>query len=135
MSELYELTYGEVLRELRIYHGYKQRDISSFLNITSQAYSNYENNKRTPDIETMRKIALFYQITVDQLISFRYTRQFEDSGNYGSATLYRGVCDEGIAIPMTARQAKTISDILALPKEQQDACLKFVELMFLKSNS
>ena len=65
MSEIYELTYGEVLRELRIYHGYKQKDISNYLNITSQAYSNYENNKRTPDIETMHKIAQFYGITVD----------------------------------------------------------------------
>ena len=66
MSESYELSYGEVLRELRIYHGYKQKDISDFLNITSQAYSNYENNKRTPDVETMRKIAMFYNLTIDK---------------------------------------------------------------------
>ena len=46
MSESYELSYGEVLKELRIYHGYKQKDISEFLNIPSQAYSNYENNKQ-----------------------------------------------------------------------------------------
>ena len=59
MSELYELSYGEVLRELRDYHGYKQKDISDYLNITSQAYSNYENNRRTPDIDTMWKIANF----------------------------------------------------------------------------
>ena len=52
MSELYELSYGDVLRELRVYHGYKQKDISTYLNITSQAYSNYENNKRTPEYYT-----------------------------------------------------------------------------------
>ena len=69
MSDLRELSYGEVLRELRIYHDYKQKDISEYLNITSQAYSNYENNKRTPDIETMYKVAHFYKITLDQLIS------------------------------------------------------------------
>ena len=57
MSEIYELTYGEVLRELRKFHDYKQKDISDFLNITSQAYSNYENNKRTPDADTLYKIA------------------------------------------------------------------------------
>ena len=44
MSDLRELSYGEVLRELRIYHDYKQKDISEYLNITSQAYSNYEKN-------------------------------------------------------------------------------------------
>ncbi len=128
MSESYELSYGEVLHELRIYYGYKQKDISSYLNITSQAYSNYETNKRTPDVETMQKIARFYNITIDTLISYRYTRQIEDSFNYMSGgTLYRGVDDSGIEIPLTAKQAKLITDIRSLPIEQQDACQKFVE--------
>lgn len=130
MSESYELTYGEVLRELRIYHGYKQKDISNYLNITSQAYSNYEHNKRTPDIETMRKIAVFYNITIDKLISYRYTRQLEDVGNYtAQGTLFRGISDSGITIPMSAKQAKRVTDILSLTQDQQDACQKFVEFI------
>ena len=130
MSELYELTYGEVFRELRLYHGYKQKDISDYLNITSQAYSNYETNKRTPDIEVMCKIASFYNISIDKLISFRYTRQMEDAGNYmARGTLFRGVSDTGITIPLTAKQAKMVTDLLSLPKEQQDACHKFIDFM------
>ena len=130
MSESYELSYGEVLRELRIYHGYKQKDISDFLHITSQAYSNYENNKRTPDVETMRKIAMFYNLTIDKMISYRLTRQIEESGNYmADRTLYRGVSDNGVVIPMTAKQAKMITDILALSEEQQDACQRFVDFL------
>lgn len=132
MSDLRELSYGEVLRELRIYHDYKQKDISEYLNITSQAYSNYENNKRTPDIETMYKIAHFYKITLDQLISYRYTKQFEDIPGYmNDRTLYRAVDPSGISIPMKAEQAKMITDILSLTPEQQDACQKFVN--FLKT--
>ena len=132
MSDLRELSYGEVLRELRIYHDYKQKDISEFLNITSQAYSNYENNKRTPDVETMYKIAHFYKITLDQLVSYRYTRQFEDIPGYmNEKTLYRAVDPSGISIPMKAKQAKMITDILSLTPEQQDACQKFVN--FLKT--
>lgn len=130
MAESYELSYGEVLRELRTYHGYKQKDISDFLNITSQAYSNYENNKRTPDIETMRKIANFYSVSIDRLISYRYTAQLEDSRNYGSKrTLFRGVSDNGVVIPLTAKQAKMVTDILSFSKEQQDACQKFIDFM------
>lgn len=130
MSEAYELSYGEVFRELRIYHGYKQKDISDYLNITSQAYSNYETNKRTPDVETMQKIARFYNITIDKLISYRYTRQMEDFCNYmPHGTLYRGVTDSGIEIPLTAKQAKLVTAICSLPEEQQDACQKFVEFM------
>lgn len=130
MSDFYELTYGEVLRELRIYHDYKQKDISDYLNITSQAYSNYENNKRTPDIDTMYKIARFYNITLDKLISYRFTRQFEDSRNYG--TLYRGVTDCGITIPLTAEQARLVNDILALSTEQQEVYQKFLDFFKTK---
>ncbi|MBQ8857187.1 MAG: helix-turn-helix transcriptional regulator [Lachnospiraceae bacterium] len=127
MSEFYELSYGEVLYELRTYHGYKQKDISDYLNITSQAYSNYENNKRTPDVETMYKIACFYKITIDTLIKYRFTKQIEDSRNYG--TLYRGVTDSGITLPLTAKQAKMVTDILSLSEEQQDACQKLINFM------
>lgn len=133
MSEFYELSYGEVLRELRIYHDYKQKDISDYLNITSQAYSNYENNKRTPDIDTIYKIAQFYDITVDKLISYRFTRQYEDSRNYG--TLYRGVSDSGITIPLTAKQAKMVNEILSLTPEQQDAYQKFLSFIKVKNSA
>lgn len=130
MSEMYELTYGEVLRELREFHGHTQKDISNYLNITSQAYSNYENNKRTPDVEMMHKIARFYGKTIDQLLEYRCTRQIEDSRNYAAnRSLYRGVSDAGITIPLTARQAKLVTDILSLPLEQQDACQKLVDLV------
>ena len=134
MSEFYELSYGEVLRELREYHDYKQKDISAYLNITSQAYSNYENNKRTPDIEIMQKIARFYHITIDTLIGYRYTRQFEDPKNYlNQSTLYRCVDDAGIVIPVSGKQAKMLTDILSLPKEQQTACQQFIT--FLKKSN
>ena len=132
MYDLHELSYGEVLKQLRIYHDYKQKDLSKYLSITSQAYSNYENNKRTPDIETMYKIAHFYNLTLDQLVSLRYTKQIEDVPGYmNGKTLYRAVDNSGICIPMKAEQAKMITDILSLTPEQQDACQKFVN--FLKT--
>lgn len=136
MSENYELSYGEVLRELREYHEYTQKDISKFLNITSQAYSNYENNKRTPDVEMQRKIAQFYGKTIDEMIEYRYTKQIEDSRNYAAnRSLFRAVSDTGITIPLTAKQAKMVTDILSLPPEQQDACQKLIDLVIMKANS
>jgi transcriptional regulator with XRE-family HTH domain len=136
MYDNYELTFGEVLKELREFQGYTQKEVSTQLNITSQAYSNYETNKRTPDMEMTRKIAQFYGKTIDQLIECRYTRQIEDSRNYAAnRSLYRGVSDTGIVIPMTGKQAKMVTDILSLPPEQQDACQKLIELMIMKSNS
>ena len=132
MSDYYELSYGEVLRELRIYHDYKQKDISDYLNITSQAYSNYETNKRTPDVDTIYKIAKFYDITVDKLISYRFTRQFADSRTYG--TIFRGITDEGITIPLTAEQAKLVDELLSLTPEQFDAYQKLVSFIRAKNS-
>ena len=135
MSENYELTLGEVLKELREFHGYTQKEISTQLNITSQAYSNYEKNKRTPDVEMMYKIAQFYGKTIDDLINLRYTKQLEDSRNYTSnRSLYRAVSDSGVVIPMTAKQAKMVTDILSLPPEKLDACQKVIELIILKDH-
>ena len=136
MYDNYELTLGEVLKEIREFQGYTQKEVSAQLNITSQAYSNYENNKRTPDVEMTRKIAQFFGKTIDQLIECRYTRQIEDSRNYAAnRSLYRAVSDDGIVIPMTGKQAKMVTDILSLPPEPQDACQKLIELMIMKSNS
>ena len=44
MSESYELSYGEVLKELRIYHGYKQKEISEFLNISLNTVAYHTKN-------------------------------------------------------------------------------------------
>lgn len=130
MSDLYELTYGEVLRELRSYQGLTQKDISNYLNITSQAYSNYENNKRTPDIETMRKIAAFYGKTLDQLVSYRYTKQIEDSPNYtAKRSLFRAVDDSGITIPLTGKQARMLTGILSLSPEKQNTCQQMIQYL------
>ena len=127
MSENYEITYGEVLYELRTYYGYKQKEIGDYLNITSQAYSNYENNKRMPDVETMYKIARFYGISLDTLISYRFTEQ----RNYkiDHTNIFRGISDSGITIPLTAKEAKMVTDILSLSKEQLDACKNYLDFI------
>ena len=135
MSENYELSIGEVLKELRDFHDYTQKEISKELSITSQAYSNYENNKRTPDVETMQKIARFYGKTIDELLSYRYTKQIEDSRNYAAnRSLYRAASDSGIVIPMTGKQAKMVTDILSLPQKEWDACQKVIDLIILKDH-
>lgn len=130
MSASYDITIGDVLRELRTFHDYRQKDLSDYLNITSQAYSNYENNKRIPDIETLRMIADFYHMSLDRLLSCRATGQLEDESCYNAGrNVFRGVTDNGLVIPLSAKQAKMVTDILSLSKEQQDVCQKMIEFM------
>lgn len=133
MTDSNNLTYGEVLRELRTFYGFRQKDISDFLNITSQAYSNYETNKRTPDIESMRRIAEFYNLTLDELVSYPGTGELQEARNYAvkntKKKVFRGVTKDGLVIPLTAKQAKMVEEILALTPEQQNACQDFINLI------
>lgn len=130
MSASYNLKIGDILKELRIFHDYRQKDISDYLNITSQAYSNYENNKRVPDIETLRKIADFYHISIDCLLD-NQSGFLEESASFNNCkrTAFRGVTDSGLVIPLNAKQAKMVTDILSLSQEQQDVCQRMIEFI------
>ncbi|MEF9945632.1 MAG: helix-turn-helix transcriptional regulator [Lachnospiraceae bacterium] len=56
------------LRTLRKARRLTQTHLSIMLNISRQAYSNYENNKRTPDLDSLIRLSQIYHITLDQLV-------------------------------------------------------------------
>jgi len=56
------------LKELRANKKVSQQDVASFLGITRQAYSNYENGNRTPDYEVLLKLGEYFNVTVDYLL-------------------------------------------------------------------
>lgn len=62
------------LRRLRNDHNYTQTQIGEKLNISRQAYSNYETGKRIPDIDMLIRIADIYQVTLEQLITQTCTK-------------------------------------------------------------
>ena len=57
------------LRALRDANNLNQGDLSDMLNISRQAYSNYENSKRTPDLDSLLRLASFYHVTLEQLVN------------------------------------------------------------------
>ena len=57
------------LRRLRTENNYTQEQISEKLNISRQAYSNYETGKRIPDIDMLIRIADIYEVTLEQLLT------------------------------------------------------------------
>ena len=56
------------LKELRIGKGLLQKDIAKLLSITTSAYGYYEQGKRVPDSDTIKKLAEFYNVSLDYLI-------------------------------------------------------------------
>jgi len=57
------------LKEMRKKNKVTQDDVALFLNIQRASYTNIENGKREPDIETMKKIAKYFNTTVSYLIN------------------------------------------------------------------
>ena len=62
------------LRRLRTDHNYTQTQIGEKLNISRQAYSNYETGKRIPDIDMLIRIADIYEVTLEQLLTQTCTK-------------------------------------------------------------
>lgn len=60
------------LKHYREKHNYSQEDVAKKINITQQAYSNYEKGNRLPNIEILIKLADLYEISLD-ILTGRYT--------------------------------------------------------------
>lgn len=58
---------GENLKTLRKYYGFKKLEMVDFLNIASVAYSYYETGRSMPLFGKLIKIAVFYDVTDEQL--------------------------------------------------------------------
>lgn len=56
------------LEELRKQRNLSQKQIADILQITQQAYSNYENGKREPEYDMLIKISKFYETSVDYIL-------------------------------------------------------------------
>ena len=65
MSNL-QLVYN--LKTLRKKNLMTQQEVGSMLNISRQAYSNYETGKRAPEIGLLVKLSDFYNISLDDMI-------------------------------------------------------------------
>ena len=57
------------LREIRKKKKYSQLKVALDLNISREALSHYENGKRQPDLETLKKLSEYFNVSIDFLIN------------------------------------------------------------------
>ena len=60
--------FGKNLRYLRIQQNMTQTDLGHILNVTHQTISNYENNSRIWDLDTLIKISEYFNVSIDELL-------------------------------------------------------------------
>jgi HTH-type transcriptional regulator, competence development regulator len=68
------------LKALRLQKKLTHQDMADFLGITRQGYSKYESGQSQPDIETINKLAEFFNVTTDYLLGrtelpYGYTKE------------------------------------------------------------
>ncbi len=75
------------LKELRLAKKNTQEDISKLINTSITCYNYYEKEKREPTIETLCKLADFYNVTLDYLVG----RQIKNDIGYLTDKQYSAV--------------------------------------------
>ena len=60
---------GSKIKQARICKGIRQKDMAEKLGLSISTYSNYENNHREPEFDTIKKACCILGMTIDELIS------------------------------------------------------------------
>jgi transcriptional regulator with XRE-family HTH domain len=63
------MTTGERIKEYRVKSSLTQKDLADQLNVTAQAVSRWEQDIVEPSIETLKKMAEIFVVSLDQLLS------------------------------------------------------------------
>lgn len=63
------MSLGCKLKYLRECKNIKQNDLAKYLGVTQKAVSNYENDMRIPDLFIIKKIAKYFNVSADYLLS------------------------------------------------------------------
>lgn len=117
----------ENLSALRKAYGFTQKDISDKLNISRQAYSNYERNERTPDLDLLIKLSQIYQVSLDQLVNSSCAPNGllkEQKGPYTPGL----EIDSANTLYLTSEEVKVIKKYRLLTKDYKKIIDKFLDI-------
>jgi transcriptional regulator with XRE-family HTH domain len=88
---------GENLRKLRIARDLTQQQMADLLKINRVTYTQYENNKREPDNETLWLLADFFKVTIDDLLGRKLLKDQIISAGHPDPEISKLLKDSGIA--------------------------------------
>lgn len=66
---------GEILKSLRLEKGLTQEELGKIINQSKQTVYNWENDKRKCDVESLFKLAKFFDVTIDYLTGYSNDRK------------------------------------------------------------
>lgn len=120
------------LKYLRLAYGLTQDDLGAFLNISRQAYSNYDNLKRSPDLDSLIRLASLYHLSLDDLVSRElssfmesdHSVQIQEDKNFFRLGVDRATENR---IYLTKEETEFISKFRTLAPEDRQIALGFID--------
>lgn len=106
---------GKIISQLRNDKGLNQRELAIHLGVSNGAIGMWETGKRQPDLETIKKIALFFNVTVDYLLgntSVSEAISSESSGNGYDNSINYWIAKTGLGNDEIAKQLGISEDLL-----------------------
>ncbi len=88
------MTFGEILKELLHERGITQKRLAMSLNIAASTLGNYIQDSREPDFETLKRLADFFDVTIDYLLGYP-DKTANDSTENELLTVFRSLpCEQ-----------------------------------------
>jgi len=104
--------FSERLKELRKSRNISQQKLGTYLNYGYTAIANYESGRNEPSFDTLMKIAVFFDVTVDYLI---------------------GLSDEPVIInSLSISEAQLLEIYRELNEENKQLIIEMVGIIFKK---
>ena len=107
------------LKEIRTQRAISQQIVADYLEISRQAYSNYETGRREPDFETLLKLGEFFGTSVDYLLGKESEERPESKKSPGT----------DVSVPREVKEAEAIRLIRTLDDHQMDILSLFLSTL------
>jgi transcriptional regulator with XRE-family HTH domain len=72
---------GDNLKDLREARDLSRKEVAAYLKIHETTYGNYELGKRQPSLETVQKLAKYYNVSTDQILGNDLPPASDNRGN------------------------------------------------------
>ncbi len=104
--------FGEIIVSLRKRININQKQLGDVLGVSSGAIGMWENNKRQPDFDTLKKIALYFKVTTDYILDMPQNIIKEEKSDISQ-----------INIEMDEKSNNLISAFLQLNEDNKDIAI------------
>lgn len=75
-------TFCERIRKCRNQKNQTQKEVADFLGVSSAAFSQYENGKRKPSLDTILLLAKLFEVSTDYLLGLEKSEGKEGSNEF-----------------------------------------------------